>query len=49
VTTFGIGALFYVPLVLTALLTVFGPILMGGGKRKRVSQAQMVRRGIKLS
>lgn len=44
VTVFGIGALFYVPLVLTALLMVFGPLLIGGRRQKVVIKPQMATR-----
>lgn len=49
VTTFGIGALFYVPLVLTALLTVFGPALMGGRTRTPLTTTPQATRSIKVS
>ncbi|MNL76470.1 hypothetical protein D3C87_2024420 [compost metagenome] len=44
VTVFGIGALFYVPLVLAALLTVFGPILMNSRRKEPPVQALPVPR-----
>lgn len=49
VTTFGIGSLFYVPLVLTALLTVLGPALMGGREPKPVLKPQQASRNLKVS
>lgn len=42
VTVFGIGALFYVPLVLATLLTVFGPILMSTRRKEPGVQAATV-------
>lgn len=44
VTVFGIGALFYVPLVLTALLMVFGPMLMGSRRGKSSVKPEMATR-----
>jgi predicted MFS family arabinose efflux permease len=49
VTTFGIGALFYVPLALTILLAVFGPVLMAGRRSKTLARAHPATRPIKLS
>jgi len=44
VTVFGIGALFYVPLVLTSLLAVFGPMLMNSRRKEPDAQTVPVNR-----